>query len=387
MNTNNQPESNLNNNTSAGMTTNNNAGMTTNNNSGMTTNNNSGMAVNNNAGMTMNTNEDEKKIYTNADLVRLLKLSKLVNKNENNLQNPPHPSIQQSPQIIPIQQAPIQMMPYPQQPTMMYQPQQPMMYPPQPQPQPQQTQGNLNFIDREEIRSMISRYSEDTETLLKNYVKANNEKMIKYVKEMLEYKQTMNSLVRAAEAENQTEENNTTEESNQNNTAAPIINAINSIPKQLGSVFKSVSGAVGNVVNSANQTILGKKPENTNTNTNTTTTPENSNNEKQIDNQLKENTTMTNTNTKPISNLNEPTFEPVSDETIKNEKDKLAQEEVKKVNSEISNLFGTNAQKTPSSRQNNQKGGGKIRKISRKKNMNTKSNANKNKRSHVRVKK
>jgi hypothetical protein len=299
--------------------------MTTNNNVGMTTNNNAGV------GMVANNNEDEKKIYTNADLVRLLKLSKLVNKNENNLQNPPHPSIQQSPQIIPIQQAPIQMMPYPQQPTMMYPPQQPMMYPPQ--TQPQQTQGNLNFIDREEIRSMISRYSEDTETLLKNYVKANNEKMIKYVKEMLEYKQTMNSLVRAAEAENQTEENNTTEESNQNNTAAPIINAINSIPKQLGSVFKSVSGAVGNVVNSANQTILGKKTENTNTNT--TTTPENSNNEKQIDNQLKENTTMTNTNTKPISNLNEPTFEPVSDETIKNEKDKLAQEEVKKVNSEI----------------------------------------------------
>ena len=372
MNTNNQPDSNLNN-----------------NNSGMTVNNNAGMANNNNAGMAVNNNEDEKKIYTNADLVRLLKLSKLVNKNENNLQNPPHPSIQQSPQIIPIQQAPIQMMPYPQQPTMMYPPQPAMMYPPQPQQQPQQTQGNLNFIDREEIRSMISRYSEDTETLLKNYVKANNEKMIKYVKEMLEYKQTMNSLVRAAETENQTEENNTTEESNQNNSAAPIINAINSIPKQLGSVFKSVSGAVGNVVNSANQTILGKKPENTNTNT--TAIPENSNNEKQIDNQLKENTTnntaMTNTSNKPVRNLSEPTFEPVSDEAIKNEKDKLAQEEVKKVNSEISNLFGTNAQKTPSSRQNNQKGGGKIRKISRKKNMNTKSNANKNKRSRVRVKK
>ena len=348
--------------------------------------------INNNLGGSME--EDEKKIYTNADLVKLLKLSKLVNRNENNLQNPPHPSVQQPPQTIPIQQAVPIMMPYPA-------PTQQMPYHQMPYQPPQQTpQGNLNFIDREEIRSMISRYSEDTENLLKNYVKANNEKMIKYVKEMLEYKQTMNSLVKAAQEEDVEEE---PEEAPQNNTAAPIINAINSIPKQIGSVFKSVSGAVGNVVNSANQTILGKKPENTNTNE--------TDNEKQIDNGLKNNTPMTNTPTNNMvakntpnqvitgnnSNLTEPKFEPVSDDEVANEKkekERLAQAEMKKVESEVSNIFGTNKKNQVNGNNSSRlqsgggsgSGSGKIKKISRKKSKKNNMYGNQ-KTSRVRVKK
>jgi hypothetical protein len=70
MNANNQPEENFNNNTNINP---NNINNIPGGNNAMGNN-----AIGNNA-MVNNMEEDEKKIYTNADLVRLLKLSKLVN--------------------------------------------------------------------------------------------------------------------------------------------------------------------------------------------------------------------------------------------------------------------------------------------------------------------
>jgi hypothetical protein len=296
---------------------------------------------------------------------------------------------------------------------------QPIMYQSQPQMQPQpimyqqppiqpiiyqqgQTMpsGTLNFVDREEIRSMISRYSEDTEKLLKDYISKNNENMIKYVKELIEYKKTMNDVLLESEKKEKEEKQTAA-----NNSAGPIINAINSVPRQIGSIFKSVTGAVGNVVNTANQSILGKTPQEQNQNQTQTQnqtsqpqppqTPSNQNqgqnNEADIDVKLKENPQMLNNK--------EPEFKPVSDAELENEKNKLAKKELEKVNTEVSNLFNLNLNRKPattqpieSSRINNlnQKGGGigKIRKLSRKKSKSKYNTSNKiNKKSRVKVKK
>jgi hypothetical protein len=298
---------------------------------------------NNNANQTVNNDKDKESKYTNADLIKVLKLSKLLSQNEGQSQ-PLMPTTQGQPQIFMI----------PQQPQIPQIPQiQTQMYPPPQMPfQQLQPQSMLTYTDREEIRNMISRYSEDTEKMLKEYIKDSNEKVVKYVKELFAYNQNMNTMMNKIDKEEETEK--TAAESN---SASPIVNAINSIPKQIGNVYNSIKGAVGSVVNSTNKTFgPGAAAESTGTTpptgTTTNTKQENKTNEEQIDNSLK-------TSPPPPS---PPDFIPPEYNSAKNQT--LAENQVNRLKSDLGRV--------------NQAGGArngrKNRKTTHKKNRNTKQN-------------
>jgi hypothetical protein len=307
------------------------------------TNNNTPSKKKNNNNATAKANENQKANnekepkYTNDDLIKVLKLSKLLNKTEGTQSQPLTSSAlttQAQPQIFMI----------PQQPQM---PQMTQMYPPQMQLQQLQPQSMLTYNDREEIRNMISRYSEDTEKMLKEYIKDSNEKVVKYVKELFAYNQNVNTMMNKINNEEDTEKKEA-----ESNSTSPIVNAINSIPKQIGNVYNSIKGAVGSVVNSTNKTLgpgAGTTPEST-TPSNTTVKQENKTNEEEIDNSLKK---------LPPS---PPDFIPAEYNASRNQT--LAENQVNRLKSDLGKI--------------NQAGGArngrKNRKTTHKKNRNTKQN-------------
>jgi hypothetical protein len=108
-------------------------------------------------------NNNDKAIYSEKDLVKLLKLSKLVTaKNDNPPMSFPQPYQ------------------YPIQPQYMPQPQ------PQYMPQPQQQYQELTKDERDEVRRMIYKSNEELEENLKNFIMSNQKKFLLYIKELLE---------------------------------------------------------------------------------------------------------------------------------------------------------------------------------------------------------
>ncbi len=229
--------------------------------------------------------------YTNDDVAKIFKIYNMIHKLEN----------QQPQQQMMMQQQPMMM---PQQPMMM--PQQPMMMP---QPQMMMGQSALTYTDREEIRGMINRYSEDTEKILKDYIKENNDKIVAYVKELFAYKQNVDTLIKKAENDNaEAERKRLEEESSSSNS---LLNSITSIPKQFGNAISSVKNAVANTVNAVNS--RGKTPPaNITTPAANNTTPQSINSEAQINSVLKNSTPPSPPDLTPPPSLRNNTSSPPS---------------------------------------------------------------------------
>jgi hypothetical protein len=281
-------------------------------------------------------------LYTNDDLIKFLKLNKLMNK------------VEQSPQQ---QQQPVQQQPI--QPVIMMPPMgQPFFGQSMPLPQ-QVNQSNLTYIDREEIRGMINRYSEDTEKILKDYIKDNNDKLITYVKELFAYKQNMDTILK--KVENKETDNKLAEEAAKKDSASPIINAVNAIPRQLGNVFNSIKGAVSTAVNTTSNKLTGSNqtpatPATTPTPANNSSGIENTSDENMIDNKLKtpspgnnqtpSTPTTPETPATPTTPTTPPVFQQPDEDALKNarakidedNKKKLASQEVNRLKNDLSNV-------------------------------------------------
>lgn len=244
-----------------------------------------------------NTNANEKATYSEKDLVKLLKLSKLVSTKDDN----PPMSFQQ---------------PYPYMPQQSYMPQQPYM----PQQITSQQYQELTKDERDEVRRMIYKSNEELEENLKNFIMSNQKKFLLYIKELLDYQSTVKT---AENIQVKEEEEKKAEEAPQ--SANNVADTLKQMPSNIGSMFSNVTSTISGVVQSANSMFTGKKePTATSTTpaTPATTTPTTTNTPA---------TTNTPTNTKPsdlsIDNISEGQPSSSNEDESDNELDKILKEE------------------------------------------------------------
>jgi len=180
-------------------------------------------------------NSNNKLVYSEKDLVKLLKLSKMLSTKEE--VTPPPPIQQYAPVTQPMM---------PQQPMYGYGGQ---MY---------QT-SELTRDERDEIRRMIYKSNEELEANLKDFIRSNEKKFLEYLKELIQYKETVKKAEEIQEDEKQKEiAESQPQSSNQ------IIDTMKNIPSSIGGLFSNVTKTIGDVVNTANSVITGKnsKPPN-----------------------------------------------------------------------------------------------------------------------------
>jgi hypothetical protein len=333
-------------------------------------------------------NANDKPTYSEKDLIKLLKLSKLVSTKDDN----PPMSFQQ---------------PYSYMPQQPYMPQQQYMQ--QPMQQSQQYQ-ELTKDERDEVRRLIYKSNEELEENLKNFIMSNQKKFLLYIKELLDYQSTVKT---AENIQVKEEEEKKAEEAPQ--SANNVADTLKQMPSNIGSMFSNVTSTISGVVQSANSMFTGKKttpttpetsttpttpttPETT-TSPNTPTTPTNtkpsdlsidnipegqpsSSNEDELDNKLdkilKENPTTSTTSTTPTTptTTTQPTTTsttsitpttPKSEIEQLKESNKKAEEQLNKLKLEMKNLVPTIKQKGGHTLKNKKKNGSKKKKNSKRK--------------------
>jgi hypothetical protein len=293
----------------------------------------------------------EKAIYTEKDLVKLLKLTKLV-KNENHSMMPMQPFSQQY------------QYPYPIQPPYM--------------PQPHQSYQELTKDERDEVRRMIYKSNDELEENLKNFIMSNQKKFLLYIKELLDYQSTVKT---AENIQVKNEEEKEAEETPQ--SPENVVDSLKKMPSNIGSMFSNVTSTISGVVQSANSMFTGKKTEPTTTTTTPTTTPTTptttpttptttpnlsidnvprdespSSNDNELDEVLKKNTIQ-------------PTIPPVTTTTSEiaqlKESNKKAEEQLNQLKREMKNLVPAIKQKGGSTLKNKKKNKSKNKKNSKRK--------------------
>ncbi len=163
-----------------------------------------------------------------------------------------------------------------------------------------QVQNNMELSSnaRMEIQNMIDRQSEITEKNIKEYVTINSEKIVSYVKELLQYNQTVEKANRLKEEEQKKLEQKAAEANNSSNRLLSVV------PESITSAFNKIKNAIG-----SNQTQQQPAASPTNTVSNTDATNQSSKLQQQepqaqsnINTNLNTNTTSSNNQTNTSTN-------------------------------------------------------------------------------------
>ena len=197
----------------------------------------------------LNLNNKNKPQYSENELIKFLKLNKMVSASAaSSASEPQSPTYQQQQQMIPQMSMPMPI-------------QMPMMYPQQQMPMsPMGTvyphpniQSELSNAEREDIRRMIYKSNEELEANLKDFIRSNEKKFLEYLKELINYQATVTKAEEIQENEDEKElAESTPASSNQ------IIDTMKNIPSALSGAFTSMKNTVSQVVNTANNVITGK---------------------------------------------------------------------------------------------------------------------------------
>ncbi len=211
-----------------------------------------------NLNMNTSTNNKNKPTISENELVKLFKLHNMISGS--------------TPQSLPVSQ------PYQQMSMPMMMPQQmmcpsssmPMSMAQMPMTQLNGYKSELSNSEREDIRRMIYKSNEELEANLKDFIRSNEKKFLEYLKELIEYNETVKKAESIQEDQTQKEiDESTPPSSNQ------IIETMTNLPSTLSGAFTSMKNTVSKVVTSANNMITGKgsTPETTQTPPTPTPTP------------------------------------------------------------------------------------------------------------------